>query len=374
MKRRGRLGIDALLDPLPTGSGTRMPALDGLRGAAALMVVVSHTYAKTPTVRGGIEWSLADRAGLGGVVLFFSLSGFLLALPWARAEAENRPLPKVQDYALRRVLRIFPSYYVSVVALALLRVLLLQKEPLGFRDMLLHFLFLPTFGASLLTVYWTLQVEEFFYWALPLLHRVGSRWGMSRLLIGSAIVSGAWGYGSTRWAQASGVALSIWWLQMPMLLPNFALGIGAARLYAKGNTSPNARRLAAVAWCGYFVWTPAAYWMNRHFGEIATGPMALALAPFATGIVLSAAWGAQEFFCGRVLRLFGLISFSLYLWHLVVIRNVPLPHVVRDSFWLRLPVTVVLAGCLSFLLYLTIERPFLRLRPGTRAARKQQSA
>jgi peptidoglycan/LPS O-acetylase OafA/YrhL len=91
--------------------------------------------------------------------------------------------------------------------------------------------------------------------------------------------------------------------------------------------------------------------------------MGLALAPFATAIVLSTAWGAQEVFRNSVLRFFGLISFSLYLWHLVIIRNVPLPAVIRDSFWTRLPITVLIAGAVSFVLYLTVERPFLRLRP-----------
>jgi peptidoglycan/LPS O-acetylase OafA/YrhL len=357
------VGEKRLIAPLATGAGARLLALDGLRGTAALMVVAAHTYGVTTAERGGIEWALVDRAGLGGVVLFFALSGFLLGLPWARAEVEHRPPPTVRDYALRRVLRIFPGYYVSVLALALLRVVVLHKEPLPTQDMLLHFLFLPDFGHSLLTVYWTLQVEELFYWALPVLHRVASRWGMRQLLIAVALISAGWAIGAMQWAPWTNIPLAVWWSQTPFFLPAFVLGLGAARLYAKQTTSSRARTLAVVGWCGYLVWTPVAFWADRRFGELATPPMGLVLAPFATAIVLSTAWGAQDVFRNGVLRFFGLISFSLYLWHLVIIRNVPLPAIVGDSFWTRLPLTVVMSGALSFVLYLAVERPFLRLRP-----------
>src|SRR5690606_23760720 len=52
--------------------------------------------------------------GWFGVDVFFSLSAFLLALPFAHAAAEQRQHPRWSDYFRRRVLRIMPAYYVQL--------------------------------------------------------------------------------------------------------------------------------------------------------------------------------------------------------------------------------------------------------------------
>ena len=56
----------------------RLPALDGLRAVAALLVVVTHAaYLTGFTVNGGLLGRLAGRGDFG-VAIFFALSGFLL--------------------------------------------------------------------------------------------------------------------------------------------------------------------------------------------------------------------------------------------------------------------------------------------------------
>ncbi|MEM7568058.1 MAG: acyltransferase family protein, partial [Pseudomonadota bacterium] len=84
-------------------------ALDGLRGLAALIVVLSHL--STPT---GLGADLFQRGGGQlGVMLFFALSGFLMAhMYFPRA-----PRPgAVWRYGVARVARVVPLYVLVVLA------------------------------------------------------------------------------------------------------------------------------------------------------------------------------------------------------------------------------------------------------------------
>lgn len=95
-KAEARAGIlGRVLDNLvPPSSGQRFPALDGLRGLAALAVVVHHA----PIV------SALPGAQLGttAVCVFFALSAFLLYSPWVRGK-----VPRVGDYYRRRAFRMY---------------------------------------------------------------------------------------------------------------------------------------------------------------------------------------------------------------------------------------------------------------------------
>ncbi|MEA2495606.1 MAG: hypothetical protein QOJ29_3517, partial [Thermoleophilaceae bacterium] len=54
-----------------------------------------------------------------GVTVFFVISGFLLYRPFVAARIEGRRAPRVRDYARRRVLRIFPAYWLALTVLAI---------------------------------------------------------------------------------------------------------------------------------------------------------------------------------------------------------------------------------------------------------------
>src|SRR6185312_15424887 len=100
--------------PAPAG---RVPGLDGLRGLAALAVVVLHvwmyTEANTPGHPVFVDAVLGElRVAVG---LFFVLSGFLLARPWIAAARGERALPDLRRFALKRLARIGPAYWVALV-------------------------------------------------------------------------------------------------------------------------------------------------------------------------------------------------------------------------------------------------------------------
>ena len=96
----------------------RMHALDGLRGLGALGVVFVHVWmyagGDIEAPAGALEFAVRElRLAL---MMFFVLSGFLLYEPWVKAAlAASRAGPSWRRYALRRVARVLPLYYVALV-------------------------------------------------------------------------------------------------------------------------------------------------------------------------------------------------------------------------------------------------------------------
>jgi peptidoglycan/LPS O-acetylase OafA/YrhL len=139
-----------------------IPALSGLRGIAALAVFAEHAsdYGVLPQV-----FSKGNMGGLG-VMLFFCLSGLLMAQLYLRQEATWTNL---RNFVRARFARIFPLFAVVVVASALIYHFD-NRFPfqLDARDATKHLLL---FGDGL--TLWTISVEFQFYAAfvgLWLLH------------------------------------------------------------------------------------------------------------------------------------------------------------------------------------------------------------
>ena len=99
-----------------------LPGLNGLRAIAALAVVVSHTTLALNQF--GLDSNIfgtgqdgkpkgLDLAG-DGVSLFFTLSGFLITFLLLK-EKETGSL-KVRNFYIRRILRIWPLYYLYLFA------------------------------------------------------------------------------------------------------------------------------------------------------------------------------------------------------------------------------------------------------------------
>ena len=126
--------------------GANIDALDGIRGFAALTVLAEHT-------------GVFKGTGYFGVLLFFILSGFLLSAPFIQRPERAVSLQYMSGYLFRRLKRILPMFYVTVTILFLFR----GKAAEAFR----HFFFLQADS-----ILWTVMQEMVFYLILPVLMAV----------------------------------------------------------------------------------------------------------------------------------------------------------------------------------------------------------
>jgi peptidoglycan/LPS O-acetylase OafA/YrhL len=153
----------------------RIPALDGLRGLAVLVVFFFHygggTHSSFLPMR---IFGLLNKGGWAGVTLFFVLSGFLITgILWDSFDQPHW----WRNFYIRRTLRIFPLYYASIalvvlaaaftgtfrpaVGLIWIPALFLQNMP--------HLYTLVNGIPSPLALFhfWSLAVEEQFYLIWP---------------------------------------------------------------------------------------------------------------------------------------------------------------------------------------------------------------
>ncbi len=155
----------------------RLGALDGLRGLAALGIVVLHVWMFD---HGDANDGFNPQTGVDmainelrlGVVLFFVLSGFLLYRPFLAAARGERPFPALRSYARRRAARLLPAYWFALAGSFALLAWLDHPLRTSLDELPIFLLFGQNYLAEtakhLDPPMWSLVVEVSFYAALPL--------------------------------------------------------------------------------------------------------------------------------------------------------------------------------------------------------------
>lgn len=368
-----------------SGAVNSIPALDGLRALAVLLVLVFHSWYFTPGYLqpGQNPYVYPINYGRTGVHLFFILSGFLLFMPYARWIFGLQERPSTLLFYRRRLLRVGPAYWVCLTLLTLVGPYTL----FALLDFAVHAVFLPnvlpqtTFTIN--GVFWTMAVEVQFYVLLPLfglvMHRLSRRigpWGGLLVGIGSltaislgATVLNKYNIGANVpliWNFFLGQESSLtYWLSI------FASGMAVSALYVHLTRRSSHRQLPRSLGNAAFVvglglalglaFVPASHQIP--FKDYLFG---VAYA----GILLGALGGpvfVRSLLASPPLRFIGLTSYSLYLWHLSVLyaiealiapAHLPTAQAVALNFVIVLPCSIG-AAYLSFQI---TERPFIRAR------------
>ena len=327
-----------------SSTSERSDGLDLLRGAAVALVMARHAL---PGVFGG--------AGVVGVVMFFSLSGYLITGVLV-GEVRRTGRLRLGAFYRRRAARLVPALLLMLTGFTLVT---LTLDPIGDRALLPATLAialtwtgdLPFGHASPATFHlWTLALEEQFYLAWPLLVGWAVRRGRERLLLLVAGLATA----------VACVASTLWLREAPDLayaLPTswaMCFVVGAAARLLPLPVPPRWLAVGAAAALGVLSVLPL---RGSVFTYLGGGPAIAAL----TAVLVLALRDRVTVTgrAGRALVWLGVLSYSAYLW------NYPL------TLWLR-PSLGVAAGGLAAVLtvglawasHRYVERPALR-RLGT---------
>jgi peptidoglycan/LPS O-acetylase OafA/YrhL len=364
----------------------RIASLDGLRGVASLVVVIFHVVLNDPVVGArsyradqlrGVGWLGAIMtftplhllwAGEQAVAVFFVLSGFVLALPFARRPGGRRRGTWVRFYRSRAVRLYVPGIASLLLAYALATTFAYRGDEgmspwvrshggaarLG--DLLT--------GSTLLTYHqlnvslWSLRWEVLFSLTLPLFlvvaaWRITSSWAKAIALF-SALVF---------WSVVGG---SPYFNSSTLLI----FGFGVLMAFESDRLAELASHLTRRHWIGLMGLTAlllTLQWLVMPWGiEPGTRFDDLWMAYTSAGatlLVFIAAFypRAQRLLERRPVQVLGLLSFSLYLvQEPITIRFAMATHS-SVPLWLALPVEITLALLAAALFYRVVERPAHRL-------------
>jgi peptidoglycan/LPS O-acetylase OafA/YrhL len=400
-----------------------VPALDGLRGLAVLMVFVCHSWSLSgrPTYSiGSFSFEPIFAMLDTGVDLFFVLSGFLIARKFLIADHEGRPQAKLGTYYRERFFRIVPMYWLILVAFVTVMTPWLAAEPKVFsRDGLAAMLmYIPVLSTLFPWSYgrwlaigpvWTLTIEVLFYAMMPLAYRwfTGRRW---------------------RWMLPLSFAISIGWLaflrstpgssfaaavgrrgrnavpgrdfgrivlthQLPAFWFAFAIGISVAVVHVHRRARPVAADTADAgdrAWVRLLLPVGAvlavlAWWLlgrtsinngrGDPFIEVRSTEAGALLYYYFQHLAPTAAYGLilagvvlstrrHRLLGSSVLRAVGILGYGIYLWHFpILFGQTGLAWIVDLDPAVRLPVALVVGGfttvLLSTLTWFALERPMI---------------
>ena len=346
------------------------PALDGVRAVSVLAVLLFHAEI------GGFD------GGYLGVSVFFTLSGFLITTLLVAEQLRNDRIA-VGAFYVRRAKRLLPASVLCLTTIAVLSattdlfraVADLERDLLGALLQVANWVFLAGGGsyqqlfadaagqASPVEHYWSLAIEEQFYWVWPLVF--GVLWRAGRTHRGRTVLIGAitvvFGIAAPLIAAVWGADAAYW--ATPARAAEILVGCLAAFVAADRELSPRWHLVAVAAFGALvvsFVVFPSVGGPAYHGALPLVGVVSALLivglqvpGPLRTGLGVSPlAW-------------LGRISYGVYLYHWPVFVVLDRPRVELDAwplFVLRMATTLVLAQ-LSYSLF---ERP---IRNGSPRAR-----
>ena len=328
--------------------------MQGLRGLAAVGVLLSHLYVieakySPDTLLG--PWA---RLGMAGVDLFFVISGFIMVyVTWNMARGASALAP----FLWRRATRIYPLYW--IVSLAVLAVWLWRPDIVFASnpdpDIVKSFLLIPQQGEPLLTVGWTLIHEMYFYLVFALILLLPRKW------MGYAL--GAWCVGVAGVATFAEFRSPTLSLVFSPLVFEFVAGAALAMMWLRSGA---VRLVPILAALGVIVVGNILY-QSPSLDSVFEDHMARAvvLGPFtiAAFAIYALSMRADP---GRTGIWLGDISYSLYLTHVLtlsLVGRLAAPFL-REGIADNILLLVVMVGAslaVAHLTYILIERPLIRL-------------
>ena len=346
--------VAAAAAPRPGVRKDRLAALDGLRFAAAMAVVLFHFMGQTKWSMIGIWGRPYEETfpavhryfafGRLGVELFFLISGFVICMSaWGRSP---------RDFFISRVTRLYPMYWVAILVSA--AVIYITDSPFGHpnpRLLFANFTMMqrPLGVDNLDPVYWTLWPELCFY----LMFSVVVWKGLSYRRV--VIFCGLWTVAAVI-APSAGLPL-LTLIVNPTSAPYFIAGMAFYLMYRYRST-PLLWGIVAMSWllALHFLLAPSGGTNNWDTWAPWRGWLVLTVTLFFASIAVIAL-GWTRWIRWRVLTTAGTLTFPLYLLHDVT--GMTFAHYYGDRMDPRLLVAVSVTAlvALSYLVHRFAEQP-----------------
>ncbi len=358
----------------------RFPAIDILRGFAALSVIVYHVielYGWESYPKEGL--AVWFRIGWMGVDLFFVISGFVIALS-AFSEIDKFGNSSYRrTFLIRRVRRIVPLHYLTMLVFLIFVMPAFLFENF-YVNLLSHLLFVHNFSprlhGSLNGVNWSLATEMQFYLLVALIGPLLKKASSVRLMLGFFLISWSWRLLSVLFLTGSTsetFPIFVASTQLPGMLDEFGIGIVLAKLVRSErgkvlidylNSSPY-----RVLICWLFTWV--VIWMTlKIFWSFTYWDNPIMVIFFRTLIGISCGFllfSTIILYANKALPnllnpliYIGTISYGLYLWHLGVILSLKRVEWLQASsavYWV-----IALSSVLAIVSWHFFEKPLMEVR------------
>ncbi len=379
-----------------------LPGLNGLRAAACLAVfgVHFHQHTEISGRLGDFDTARLLENGNTGVALFFVLSGFLLGLPyWSGAHNPGTP-PKLATYAIRRVTRILPAYFLCLTVLVLTHGH--WSTPKQFANTVFHYLLIHNlaefsfYGIS--EPFWTIAVQAHFYLFLPLLLTLLRPLGTRVNVAFASVLTLCIGcFALHQWIMTQAANTPRWPIDPRLIspggavlshsvlahLPHFLIGVLSGRVFLLlGSDSKRLAKTVAVT-CEVVFWTAGAAiftilgtplddrlqlpYGRYHFPIV---PVLIA----AVIVTAPLAKQARRILEARPLSALGTISYGFYLFHLpcqnVTGRTMRFLGMEANHHWMIFGLaSLAVSIAVATVSYRFLERPLLLAsRPNRQAS------
>jgi len=349
----------------------RVKSLDGIRAISILMVTAGHALLTLPSSFSANKVvQLFSNAALG-VQIFFVISGYLIT-KLLMIEREKTGRIDLKDFYIRRILRIFPVFFLYIIVLVLLKWSVMPNVFKDYSLILFAALYLWNYkhyfiqesasdnGNFYLSHFWSLSMEEQFYLLWPitfikanasLLIRItigliilipfirvatyflmpASRPQVSVMLHtgGDAILMGCLGAlieQHTLFKNKCSWILKKSWLIFLVFLflfigsPLLTMRLKGAYLFTFGQTLNNVSIMFLLYWCMYVPSRVADVLNSKLFVQI------------------------------------GILSYSLYIWQPLILTE-------KTNVWInRFPQNIIAIFAIAFISYYLVEKPILGLK------------
>jgi exopolysaccharide production protein ExoZ len=361
----------------------KLGSIQMLRALAALIVVYMHSAIDMRFFATGwrLQTALLLNLGIFGVDIFFVISGFVIYTSSARLNGRSQAL----DFLWYRFRRINPVYYAAtlITLLVWLPSFLRHTHPLLTRSSILESLILLPIAGSAGTILeqaWTLTLEWYFYliFFLLILFRSQQKGAIISVVLGILIIIGYF---------LPDMSVGPLDLHANPLLFEFLLGIFVG--YAWRRWTPTKKTACillslgilfglALTLTGFYNYLEKPLPASRTLRYLHAPSWGGAAALIVAGCVFLEKTGTTTFFRKhRLLLLLGDASYSLYLFHYIILGAIGAVYTRLGLFLppdVAIPINAVIAvvGCLLF--YKWVELPLLKLFKKERPFRPIPSA